>query len=186
MNLFPQDGDHMKLSKGCVQVYTGDGKGKTTAAMGLGLRAAGQGLRVRAFQFMKKDRDSGELKASERLHPNFTIVQLGRESFVNPNSPDPKDVQLAQDGIEQVRIAMDSGAADVIILDEINVAMSFKLVTPEEVLSLINAKPDNVELILTGRGAPDEILERADLVTEMREVKHYYNQGVPARDGIER
>lgn len=176
----------MKLSKGCVHVYTGDGKGKTTAALGLALRAAGQGLRVKIIQFMKKDAESGEFKAIQKSFKNISIVQAGRESFVNPKNPDPIDVKLAQAAIEMARNVMTSKESEVLILDEVNVAMSFGLVLEAEVLSLISEKPDDMELILTGRGATENLIERADLVTEMKEIKHYYSKGVSARDGIER
>jgi len=170
--------------KGYVQVYTGDGKGKTTAAMGLALRAAGAGLRVLIIQFMKA-RPSAEIRALEILSDDITIRRYGAGRFVR-NKPSPKDIQAAREGLEDARRAMLSGRFDVVILDEVNVAMAMKVVAIQDVLDLLNARPAKVELVLTGRRAPKEIIDRSDLVTEMREVKHYFRRGVVARKGIEK
>ncbi len=173
----------MPLKKGYLQVYTGNGKGKTTASLGLGLRAAGAGLKVYMVQFMKGRRYS-EIDSLENID-NFTISQHGRDEFVSRENPERVDIELAVKGIEKAREAVLSGEFDLVILDEINVAADYGLVSIPEVIDLIKGRPDHVELILTGRYAPEEFIELADLVTEMREVKHFYNQGVEARKGIE-
>ncbi|BAT71815.1 cob(I)alamin adenosyltransferase [Thermosulfidibacter takaii ABI70S6] len=176
-----------KLKEGYVQVYTGDGKGKTTAALGLAFRAVGHGMKVFIIQFMKGSIFYGELKTAEMLAPYVTIVQMGREEFVNRENPDPKDVELAQKGIALAKEIMEKNEHDILILDEINVALDFGLVTLEQVLDLIDNKPKDMELVLTGRYAHPEVIKKADLVTEMIEIRHYYNEkGVDARDGIER
>ncbi|MGA1847854.1 MAG: cob(I)yrinic acid a,c-diamide adenosyltransferase [Thermoplasmatota archaeon] len=173
----------MPLNKGYLQVYTGNGKGKTTASLGLGLRAAGAGLKVHMVQFMKGRRYS-EIDAIMDI-PNFTISQHGRDEFVSRENPERVDIELARKGFEKAREVVLSGEFDMVILDEINVAADYGLVAIQEVIDLIKGRPDHVELILTGRSAPREFIESADLVTEMREVKHFYNQGVEARKGIE-
>jgi len=176
--------DRKKLDRGMVQVYTGDGKGKTTAALGLALRALGHGLRVYMIQFMKGDPDYGELQTASGL-PNFEVRQSGRPDFVDRDDPDQIDIQLAQEGLIHAREILAGGQYDVVILDEINVALAFGLIEVRDVLALIASRNERTELILTGRQAPRAILEAADLVTEMREVKHYFQRGVKARDGIE-
>ncbi len=173
------------LKKGYVQIYTGNGKGKTTAALGLALRAAGNEMNVFIGQFMK-GQDYGELKAAARLEPFVTIEQFGQPTFVHVDKASEEDIRLAQEGLARCREAMTSGRYDIVILDEVNVAIFFKLVTTEQVLELIEQKPEQVELVLTGRYAPEELVNKADLVTEMREIKHYYAQGVVARKGIEK
>jgi len=175
---------HVVDSPGLIQVYTGDGKGKTTAALGLALRAAGHGLRTYVGQFMK-GQDYGELQGARMLAPYLTIEQYGRPTFVHVHSATPEDVRLAHEGLDRARAAMLSGHYDIVVLDEVCVALHFELLTWPEVLLFLEQKPEHVELVLTGRRAPQELLERADLVTEMREVKHPYNQGVAARKGIE-
>jgi len=171
------------MKKGFLQIYTGDGKGKTTAALGLALRAAGHGLRTYIAQFMK-GQTYGELK-SINLVPEMEIEQFGKDTFIHIDQATPKDIQMAQHGLRKAKEKMLSGEFSIIILDEINMAVYFKLLTVTEVLDFISAKPKSIELILTGRRAPDELIQRADLVTEMKEIKHYYSQGVDARDGIE-
>ncbi len=168
-----------------VQVYTGNGKGKTTAALGLAMRAIGQGLKVHMIQFMKGNIDYGELKTARRLAPDLTITQMGRESFVDRDNPDEVDREWARKGMDLAWDLMEKGDLDVLILDEINVAVDFKLVAQEEVLSLIRRKPAGLELVLTGRYAPVEIVKAADLVTEMLEIKHYYYRGIESRRGFE-
>ena len=176
-----------KLKRGYIQVYTGDGKGKTTAALGLAFRAVGHGMRVFIIQFMKGSIFYGELKTAEMLSPYVTIVQMGREEFVDRNNPDPKDIELAQKGLELAKKIMEKNEHDILILDEINVALDFGLVKLEQVLELMEKKPEDMELVMTGRYAHPEVVKRADLVTEMIEVRHYYaEKGVDARDGIER
>jgi cob(I)alamin adenosyltransferase len=173
-----------RFSEGRVQVYTGAGKGKTTAALGLALRALGHGFSVYLIQFMKGDPDYGELRAIEKL-TNFTFKQCGRPNFVDREHPAEEDVRLAQEGLAHAREVVLSGQYDLVILDEINVALDFGLISVADVLALIREKPRQVELVFTGRHAPQEVIEAADLVTEMKEVKHYYRQGGKARDGIE-
>jgi cob(I)alamin adenosyltransferase len=170
--------------KGYVQVYTGDGKGKTTAAIGLAVRAVGAGLKVFIGQFVK-GMDYSELKALERFAPQLLVRQYGRKSFVH-NKPTDEDFRLAREGYEDIRRAINSQQYDVVILDEANIAVYFSLLTVDDLLALIDGKPDAVELVFTGRKADPRLLERADLVTEMKEVKHYYQKGIVARDGIEK
>jgi cob(I)alamin adenosyltransferase len=172
--------------KGYVQVYTGDGKGKTTAALGLCFRAAGHGLRSRIIQFMKGQIDYGELQAAKKFEGLIVITQAGRASFVSRKDPDPEDMRLARAALELAREELEKNEVALLVLDEVNVALDFGLVPLAEVLDLIQKKPPGMELILTGRGAPPPLIQAADLVTEMREVKHYWKQGVPARKGIER
>ena len=173
-----------KLSPGLVQVYTGDGKGKTTAAVGLAIRAIGRGLKVFIIQFIKGGFDYGELHVLERL-PNVEVRAFGRGHFISPDGPSQEDLEEARKAMELAREVVKSGEYDIVILDEVNVALYFGLVDLEDILELIREKPDHVELVLTGRKAPRELLEAADLVTEMREVKHPYRRGVPPRPGIE-
>jgi cob(I)alamin adenosyltransferase len=173
-----------RLSKGYVQVYTGDGKGKTSAALGLALRAAGHGMHTYIGQFMK-GQHYGELDAL-RDQPLVTIEQYGDVRCIRREDVTPEHIAQAQRGLARAREAMLSGRYDVVVLDEVNVTIWFGLLAVEEVLAFLDQRPDCVEVILTGRRAPQELIERADLVTEMREVKHYYEQGVQARKGIER
>ena len=174
------------IGKGYVQVYTGNGKGKTTASLGLALRAAGHGLKTVIVQFMKGWIDYGELAGVRMLSPYVEIHQAGRDTFVNRKNPDPEDVRLAREGFELAKETVLGHRADIVVLDEINCAVDFGLLPVDEVLELLRNKPDGMELVLTGRGAPREIVDAADLVTEMREVKHYYAKGVDARTGVER
>jgi len=173
-----------RLEKRLVQVYTGNGKGKTSAAFGLALRAIGRGLKVYIIQFIKGGFDYGELYILDKL-PNIKLKAFGRGKFVTEKPPPKEDVALAKEAFVLAENVVKSGEYDVVILDEINVAMSLKLIETEKVLRLIKSKPKHVELVLTGRYAPNEIIEVADLVTEMKEVKHPFNQGYSAREGIE-
>jgi len=173
-----------KLEKGIVHVYTGNGKGKTSAALGLGLRAIGHGLRVYMIQFMKGGFNYGEYKAVKFL-PNFKIVQFGRPELVNPSNPTEDDIKAAENALKHAKEIIMGGEYDIVILDEVNVALDFKLIDVQDVLELIKNKPKHVELILTGRYAPSEIIKAADLVTFMREVKHPYKRGLQARKGID-
>lgn len=175
-----------RLGRGYVQVYTGDGKGKTTAALGVAMRAAGHGLSVEIFQFMKGNIEYGELEGARRLSPNVVIHQLGRETFVDRKEPDPEDARMARRGWELAKEAIRRRSADIIVLDEINCVMDFGMIPVAEVVEVLRGKPYDMELILTGRSAPPEIVEAADLVTEMLQIKHYYFEGVEAREGIER
>jgi cob(I)alamin adenosyltransferase len=171
----------MSLERGYIHIYTGSGKGKTTAALGLGLRAAGAGLKVYMIQFMKGRRYS-EIDAVENL-PNFTISQFGRDEFVSKEKPEQIDINLAQQGLERAREVIKG--YDLVILDEINVAVDYNLISLEDVLRLLKEKPEGVELVLTGRYASPELVKQADLVTEMLEIKHPYEEGVLARKGID-
>ena len=173
-----------RLKIGMIHVYTGNGKGKTTAALGMALRACGHGLKVYMIQFMKGDIEYGELRAAELL-PNLTIVQFGRPSFVDKEKPAEEDIKYAQQAIEHAKKIVKKAEYDIVILDELNVAIDFKLIDLEDVLSLINSKPKNMEIIITGRNAHDKVIERADYVTNMEKIKHPYDKGVAARDGIE-
>jgi len=174
------------LGQGYIQVYTGDGKGKTTAALGLAVRAAGHGLHTVIVQFMKGWIDYGELEGVRMLGPYVEIHQAGRDTFVNRKNPDPEDIRLAQDGWRLAKGILLDGKADIVVLDEINCAMDFGLIPVEEVVEMLRNKPAGMEVVLTGRGAPAAVIEIADLVTEMKEVKHYYAKGVDARVGVER
>ena len=170
--------------KGYVQVYTGNGKGKTTASLGLSLRAAGAGLKVFIAQFLKQG-DYSEIRALERFSDLIRIEQYGLGRFVK-GQPTDEEIQAAQKGLKEVRKVMLSGEYDVIIVEEGNVAASCGLFEVQKLLELISQKPDDLELVITGRGANPEVIEQADLVTEMKEIKHYYQNGVAARVGIEK
>jgi len=170
--------------KGYVQVYTGDGKGKTTAAIGLCVRAVGAGKRVLFVQFLKKG-DFSEVKALGCFGRMVHVKQFGSGRFVR-GKPCKEDRELAAAGLRYVEERMGSGEYDVVVLDEINVAMNMGLVSVPQVLDLLADKPDNIELVLTGRYAPTEIVDAADLVTECRMVRHYFARGVRARQGIEK
>ena len=173
------------MKQGLVQVYTGNGKGKTTAALGVALRAVGHGMKVLVIQFMKGKANGGEQGTARRLSPELTVIRAGRKAFVSRSNPDPIDFELARKGFTMARKALEDGAHDVVILDEINMVVDYGLISLSDLLHLIDSKPTTMELILTGRNAKPEVLERADLVTEMVEHKHYYQKGIPARKGIE-
>ncbi|MCM0759494.1 cob(I)yrinic acid a,c-diamide adenosyltransferase [Sporomusa sphaeroides DSM 2875] len=193
------------MFKGYVHVYTGNGKGKTTAAIGLAIRALGAGKRVCFLQFMKS-LDYSEQKILAAISPNLLLATIGKPFFVikeggmpaeelakwreeavvfPPGNPPQEYVDLINQGLQQAKAAVSSGEFDLVILDELIVAMHFELVTWEQIKEIIEARSENVELVLTGRGAIPELIEQADLVTEMKEVKHYYQQGVMYRKGIE-
>jgi len=173
------------MEKGLIQVYTGDGKGKTTAALGLALRAVGHGMKVLVIQFMKGKSNSGEFESARRLSPDLEIIPMGRDAFVSKDHPDPEDIRLAREGLSLARRAVTETKYDIVILDEMNVAVDYGLILLSDLLQLLDVKSPTVELILTGRNAKQELLERADLVTEMVGRKHYYTKGTPAREGIE-
>lgn len=170
--------------RGYVQVYTGNGKGKTTASLGLALRAAGAGMKVYIAQFLKRG-DYSEIKALERFSDLITIEQFGRGKFIK-GRPSPEDIAAGLNGLEKIDSMLTSGRFQVIIMEEVNVAVMCGLFPVSRLLKLINKKPGDIELVLTGRGAVPEIIAKADLVTEMKEIKHYYHQGVQARVGIEK
>ncbi|MHB8779940.1 MAG: cob(I)yrinic acid a,c-diamide adenosyltransferase [Candidatus Geothermincolia bacterium] len=168
---------------GLLQVYTGDGKGKTTAALGLALRVLGHGGQVFMVQFMK-GRTYGELRCCEDI-PGITIVMSGRDEFVKKGAPEEVDLRMAREGFELARRVIGAGEHRLVILDELNVALDYGLLPLQEVLETLRARPRHVEIVCTGRYAPSELIEAADLVSEIREIKHYYRQGIPMRQGIE-
>ncbi len=174
-----------QLEKGLVQVYTGEGKGKSTASFGLALRAFGQGFRVYIIQFLKTAVNCGEVKAFRKLYPEVIIKSFGRKGFINKGAVTPEDLELARKAMEEAARVLADGDADLLILDEICNALYYNLITTEEVVDLVRKKPKHVELILTGRNCPSELIEIADLVTEMKEIKHPYRKGIGSRRGIE-
>jgi cob(I)alamin adenosyltransferase len=176
----------MKLEKGLIQVYTGNGKGKTTAALGLALRAVGREMRVCMIQFMKGGGPYGEQLAAEKLAPFLTILQTGRDDWCRKSAPSPDDIRLAREALTLAKEKLTGDQYEIVILDEINNAVHYGLVPVDDVLQLIALKPEAVELVLTGRNADARIIDAADLVTEMREIKHYYKKGITARLGIEK
>jgi len=172
------------LNPGLVEIFTGDGKGKTSAALGVALRALGHNRRVHIIFFMKGGYPYGERQILAQL-PNISFSSFGQDYLVDPNNIKPEDKEQARKGLEKAREVIFSGNYDLVILDEINVAVGWKLVEVSEVLELIKNKPKNVELILTGRYADPKLIDAADLVTEMVKVKHPYNKGVKSRKGID-
>lgn len=175
----------MNSKLGLVQVYTGDGKGKTTAALGLALRACGYGLKVLMIQFLKDDPNYGEFKAANLLS-NLEIRQVGRDCFVDFSNPDPIDVVMVADGWQQAKQEILSKKYDIVILDELNIVMAKDLLETKEVIFFLQkTRGLPVEIVLTGRYAPKEIIDFADLVTEMKDIKHYFEQGIESRDGVD-
>lgn len=170
------------MKKGYIHIYTGNGKGKTTAALGLAFRAMGWGMKVYFGQFMKGQK-YGELESAKRFFDLLKIEQFGKDTFIH--SATEEDRKMAKNGLEKIKRAMEDGY-DVVIADEIITAVYFGLLEEEEVLELMRKKPEGIELVLTGRYATEKMIEMADLVTEMKEVKHYFQKGILARDGIER
>ena len=169
--------------KGYVQVYTGDGKGKTTAAIGLAVRAAGAGLHVYIAQFVKSEKYS-EIIALERLSDLITCCQYGSGCWLH-GQPGKEDVRLAEKGLKDVRQIISSARHDLVILDEANIATHFGLLSPDDLIALIDLKPPGMELVFTGRKAHPKLIERSDLCTEMCEIKHYYQKGILSRKGID-
>jgi cob(I)alamin adenosyltransferase len=167
-----------------IHIYSGNGKGKTTAALGLAMRAAGHGLRVIVIQFMKGKINYGELQTVKKL-PRISIEQYGRPDFVNPENPDPEDIRLAKEGLKRARETIMSKTFDLVILDEINVAVNFGLIGVKDVVTLLQKKPKHIEVVLTGRYMPEEFARYADLITECREVKHYFKKGKRSRKGFD-
>ena len=174
----------MESAKGLLQVFTGNGKGKTSAALGLAFRALGRGLKVLMVQFMKAPESSGEHFSAQAFEDKLTIRPLGRTGFIVKRGCDPLDSMLARRALYEAKNEIESGEYDVVILDEIFVALHMNLLELEEVIDFIDNHP-NIELVMTGRNAPPEILERADLVTEFHAAKHYLDRGVKARLGFE-
>lgn len=172
------------MGKGLVMVYTGNGKGKTTAALGLALRAMGHGTEVFFLQFMKGSREYGEVKIAASL-PLLTLVQSGLESFVKKSAPSPEDLRLAAQGLQLAVEAVNSGKYGLVVLDELNVALDYKLISLEDTIKMIRDRPPELDLVITGRYAPAEILQLADTISEVAEIRHHYNEGVKARAGIE-
>jgi len=172
---------------GYIQVYTGNGKGKTTAALGLALRAAGRGKKTYVAQFMKKGEYGELLSTAEYLADFITIEQFGLPDFhYTGEAVTEEEREAALNGVAAVQKAIASKKYDIIILDEVNVLLYFNIIDINPILKIMREKPENIELVLTGRNAPEEIIKRADLVTEMKEIKHYYQKGIEARSGIEK
>ncbi len=171
--------------RGCLQVYTGNGKGKTTAALGLAMRATGHGQKVIMIMFMKGCKNYGEIETAARCMPGLDIEQFGLETFVSKENPTREDIQKAQEGIARAMQVVSGGGYDVIILDEINVALDYNLITLEQVMKLIESRPPHVELVFTGRYAHEKVIGAADLVSVVDLVKHPFYHGVEARRGIE-
>jgi cob(I)alamin adenosyltransferase len=171
-------------AKGLVMIFTGEGKGKTTAALGTVIRALGQGLKVYICFFMKGEYPYGERNILRNL-PNVTIASFGQEEFVNPANPRAEEIEQAKEALSASIEAIQSGKYDLVVLDEINIATAFDLISVDDVIQLIKNKPENLELILTGRKADPKLIQIADLVTEMLKIKHPYDNGIPGRKGIE-
>ncbi len=186
-NWFKEISSRKSLEIGLVQVYTGNGKGKTTAALGQALRASGHNIKSLIIQFLKGGSYSGEVKAVENCAPLIKIYQAGSPFFINKDKISEKDMDSNRKGLA---LAEDAACGEndmgILVLDEINVAINLGIIKTEEIIKLIKNKRPDIELILTGRNAPQEILDIADLVTEMKEIKHYYNKNIPSRTGIEK
>ncbi len=175
----------MSNKKGLVLVYTGDGKGKTTASLGLALRAAGHDQSVYILQFMKGDENYGEVQAIRKYLPKVELSQKGLDSFVKKGDPSLQDLKLAKEGLSLAKDIILSKKYDLVILDEINVAVDYGLVAEQDVLDLIKIKPETTTLVLTGRNVSERIIEQADMVSEVKEIKHHYKEGIVAQPGIE-
>jgi cob(I)alamin adenosyltransferase len=167
-----------------IQIYTGDGKGKTTAALGQALRALGHGHKVFMIQFLK-GRTYGELITCKNCLPDFSIVMYGRDDFVKKGAPEEIDVRMARQGFELARKVAAEGKHQMLILDEINIAVDYGLISLSELLDFLDSCPRDMEVVCTGRYAPPELIEKADLVSEVKEIKHHYQRGVGMRKGIE-
>ncbi|MGM0436898.1 MAG: cob(I)yrinic acid a,c-diamide adenosyltransferase [Bacillota bacterium] len=171
------------MKKGMLQVYTGDGKGKTTAAIGMAVRAAGAGLKVFIGQFVKSMKYS-EIKVLNEI-ANIDVKQYGLSCFIE-KEPEEEDVKAAREGLQEVKEILKSNEYDLVILDEANIAVYFDLFSVDELIEVIDSRNEGIEVVVTGRKAKDKLIDKADLVTDMQEIKHYYEKGVKARDGIER
>ncbi len=186
-NWFFNDTSNSGFELGLVQVYTGNGKGKTTAAIGQALRASGHNLKSVIIQFLKGGSYTGEFKIQKKLQPYFKIYQFGNPYFINKNCIREEDLKLNRNGFKLAfEIATQQNDIHILVLDEINVAANIGIIKIDEILNLIRNKRKDIELILTGRYASQEIIDAADLVTEMKEIKHYYNNNVLSRFGIEK
>ncbi len=175
----------MMEKKGIVLVFTGEGKGKTTAALGLGLRACGHGAKILMVQFRKSDPTYGEIQAIRKFLPNFTVIQSERSRITGRSGIKDEDLADARKVFRLGKEALLSGQYDLVIFDEVNFALDFSLLREEDVLNMLEKRPLHVDVVLTGRGAPKSIIEAAHLVSEVKEIKHHYKAGVPARSGIE-
>lgn len=172
------------MNTGRLQIYTGNGKGKTTACFGLAMRAAGHNKKVLIIQFLKGSQHYGELASAKKL--GITVIQFGRPTFVNPKQPEQADIDMACQGLDELREAIISGDWDLVIADEINVAIKFGLLPLNRVIQVLAVRNPKTELVLSGRYAPPELIESADLVTEMNPIKHYFDtEGLDGREGIE-
>ena len=177
----------MVEKEGLTIVYTGKGKGKTTAALGIALRATGYNKKICMIQFIKGSWHYGEMSSSKRLEPEFEMVAIGKGfvGILDDNSPREDHEKIAQEAIKISNEKIQSGKYDIVILDEINYAVNLQLISIDDVLKLIKAKPSDVDLVLTGNYAKDEVIEMADLVTEMKQVKHPFQRGIKAKEGID-
>ena len=171
------------MEKGYVHVYTGNGKGKTTAALGLALRAAGAGKKVFIAQFVK-GMHYAELDIIHQFIPDIQIRQYGRDCFI-VNEPDDRDIAAAREGLKEVSAIIQGSLHQVVVLDEACIALHYKLFSLDELITVLNSRPSQIEIVVTGRYCPQALIDYADLVTEMKEVKHYYQKGIQARKGIE-
>jgi len=171
--------------RGLIRVITGEGKGKTTSALGMAMGAVGKGLKVFMVQFLKTPDTSGEHVAVAALGPSFKICPMGRRGFIHRRGIEPEDRDMAQQAVEMVHVEMMGGSYDVIVLDEVNVAIHVGLVGEEDLLRIIDAKPPRVELIITGRYALPSVIERADTILEMKKIKHHFDRGIPPQEGLE-
>ena len=169
---------------GLLQVYTGDGKGKTTASLGLALRAIGHGMKVCMLQFMKNSDIYGEVRLGDKM-PGLTIIPVGRHDFVNLKKPEEIDIQPARAGWEMAKRIINSRKYDIVILDEINVAISCGLLVENTIVEFLSQPHDGTEIVATGCWAPQALLDIADLVTEMKNIRHPYSQGIDSREGID-
>ena len=177
----------MVEKEGLTIVYTGKGKGKTTAALGIALRATGYNKKICMIQFIKGSWHYGEMSSSKRLEPEFEMVAIGKGfvGILDDNSPREDHEKIAQEAIKISNEKIHSGKYDIVILDEINYAVNLQLISINDVLNLIKNKPSDVDLVLTGNYAKDEVIEMADLVTEMKQVKHPFQRGIKAKEGID-
>ena len=173
------------MRQGIIQVYTGDGKGKTTAAIGQAIRAWGRGLKIIIFQMLKAENSSGEQIALAQFAPAIRLRTFGTGEFIFNREPTKEESELALAGWKEVEKAIFSNEYDLVVIDELRHAINTKLIAEEKVIEVLKEKPGNVEIVITGRNMPDRILKIADLITEMKERKHPYSTGISAREGIE-